>query len=132
MFHCQGHEQEDYVISIDFAGDDTFEDVIKDEWLVDFMGCVECMKAGVIGLLLASNYVGLPVLTRICVLKIMLNLKGKSKQDAKQFLQEKGIVKGTPNIPWGYSELDEIFTAWIDIWCEQSSKPAHSLPCCLA
>ena len=118
MYHYKGCEGV-YNIDIDSVGD-AFEDTITDEWLVEFIKCIECMDDGVIGLFLAANYMDILVLSKVCILKIMLNLKVKSKEEAMKYLSDNGISTEEPiNFGYSASESSVMIREWIDKWCKQ-------------
>ena len=83
MFYNKGRWWNDYNIDMNCV-EKSFEEAVNDEWLVEFMECVD--------LYLNAEYMDILILRRVCVLKIMSKLKDKSKRDAMKWLNGYGIT----------------------------------------
>ena len=67
---------------------------------------------GIVKLFLAANYMDIPVLRNMCILRIMYGLKGRSKEEMMEYFKENGLEPMVRYI--GY--YDVTLSDWIDKW----------------
>eukprot|EP01084_Bolivina_argentea_P096385 173301_1 len=84
MFHYKGKEPEFEVFFQQAHISIGFEDMIEmDEWLLEFLNCVDCMENGIKNLLLAADYMSIPKLKIICIWKLICGLEVKFRKEMR-------------------------------------------------
>ena len=94
MFHCKGKEIKYNVDAECIQKYRSIKDIIDNEWILQFLDMVDCMKDGMVGFLKAVDYMDITILMRLCVFWILFSLKdkGESKQKIVDYFERNGIA----------------------------------------